>query len=124
MDINFDLKDLQGASLNDALDAIEGKNISECVAKWPSDAYRDFMELIVEGNISNKIGDKIIKFFNKHSNLEKSPLPSSTKNGKNYLNQINSPSVDFKEKIVATYNKINFTIPYYPIFCAIQVLLQ
>jgi len=82
------------------------------------------MELIVEGNISNKIGDKIIKFFNKHSNLEKSPLPSSTKNGKDYLNQINLPSVDFKEKIVATYNKINFTIPYYPIFCAIQVLLQ
>ena len=68
------------------------------------------MELIVEGNISNNIGDKMIKFFNKHSNLEKLPLPSSTKNGKDYLNQINSPSVDFKEKVVATYNEVNF--PY------------
>ena len=44
------------------------------------------MELIVKGNISNKISDKIIKFFNKYSDLEKSPLPSSTKNGKDYLN--------------------------------------
>ncbi|GBB95829.1 hypothetical protein RclHR1_02620020 [Rhizophagus clarus] len=56
------------------------------------------MELIVEGNISNKVGDKIIKFFNRHSNLEKSPLPKSTKDGKDYLNQISSPSIDFKEK--------------------------
>ena len=79
---------------------------------WPNEAYRDFMELIIEGNITNKIGDKIIKFFNKHSSLKDSPLPSSTKNGKDYLNQINSPSLDFKEKNIATYNEVNFTLYY------------
>jgi hypothetical protein len=82
------------------------------------------MELVVEGNISNKIGDKIIKFFNKYSNLEKSPLPSSTKNGKDYLNQINSPSLDFKEKTVATYSEVDIKLYYRPIFRAIQALLQ
>ena len=121
---DIDPEDLQGASLDDALDAIEGKNAPERVAKWPNDAYRDFMELIVDGNISNKTGDKIIKFFNKYSNLEKSPLPSSTKTGKDYLNQINSPSIDFKEKVVETYNEVNFTLYYRPIFRAIQALLQ
>ena len=55
-DVDIDPEDLQGASLNDALDTIEGKNVTEHVAKWPNDAYRDFMNLIVEGNISNKIG--------------------------------------------------------------------
>ena len=55
------------------------------------------------------MGDKIIKFFNKHSNLKDSPLPNSTKNGKNYLNQINSPSLNFKKNVVATYNEVNFT---------------
>jgi hypothetical protein len=63
-DTDIDSEDLQEASLDDALDAIEGKNAPEFVAKWPSDAYHDFMKLIVDGNISNKIGDKIIKFFN------------------------------------------------------------
>ena len=82
------------------------------------------MELIIEGNISNKMGDKIIKFFNKHSNLKDSPLPNSTKNGKNYLNQINSPSLNFKEKVVATYNEVNFTLYYRPIFHSIQTLIQ
>src|SRR4051812_31686528 len=77
LQINFknhesDFEDLQETSLDDTLDAIEEKNKLEHVAKWPNDAYRDFMELIVEGNISNKIGDKMIKFFNKYSNLENS----------------------------------------------------
>ena len=91
---------------------------------WPNDAYRDFMELMVENNISNKTGDKIIKFFNKHSNLENSPLPKSAKSGKDYLNQINSPSVAFKEKVVITYEEVDFKLYYRPIFHAIQVLLQ
>ncbi|RGB32088.1 hypothetical protein C1646_763312 [Rhizophagus diaphanus] len=94
---NIDSKDLQGASLDDALDTIEGKNVSKRIAEWPNVAYRDFLELIVEGNISNKMGDKIINFFNKHSNLEKSPLLSSTKKGKDYLNQINSPLGSLKK---------------------------
>ena len=123
-DTEIDLEDLQGTTLDDALDTIEGKNRLDRIVKWPNDAYRDFMELIVEGNISNKIGDKIIKFFNNHSNLENSPLPSSTKNGKDFLDQIDSPSIDFKEKVVATYNEVNFTLYYRPIFRAIKVLLQ
>ena len=123
-DNDFDSEDLQGASLNDALDTNEGKNRPERVAEWPNDAYREFMELVIKGNISNKIGDKIIKFFNKYSNLKNSPLPKSTKNGKDYLNQINSPSVDFKEKVVATYKEVDFKLYYRPIFRAIQALMQ
>lgn len=122
--IEFDLDDLLGATLDDALDTIEGKNKPENIAEWPNDAYRDFMNLVTEGNISNKIGDKIIKFFNKYSALDKSPLPSSTKGGKDYLNQIDSPSLNFKEKVVDTYDKVDFTLYYRPIFRAIQVLLQ
>ena len=85
-EIDFDLENLQGASLDDALDTSEEKNKLENIAKWPNDAYRDFMGLMVENNISNKTGDKIIKFFNKYSNLKISPLPKSTKSGKDYLN--------------------------------------
>jgi hypothetical protein len=122
--LNFDFEDLQGASFDDALETIEGKNKPERIAKWPSEAYREFMELIIEGNISNKIGDKIIKFFNKHSNLKESPLPRSTKNGKDYLNQIKSPSLDFKERVVKPSDDLEFTLYYRPIFRAIQALIQ
>ena len=91
---------------------------------WLNNAYHDFMELMVENNISNKNSDKIIKFFNKHSNLENFPLPKSAKNNKDYINQINSPSVTFKEKVVITYEEVDFKLYYRPIFRAIQALLQ
>ncbi|PKC52518.1 hypothetical protein RhiirA1_481307, partial [Rhizophagus irregularis] len=58
------------------------------------------------------------------NNLKESPLPKSTKNGKDYLNQITSPSLDFKKKVVSTYSGIDITLYYHPIFCAIQALLQ
>ncbi|PKK55514.1 hypothetical protein RhiirC2_722401, partial [Rhizophagus irregularis] len=57
-------------------------------------------------------------------NLEESPLPKSTKNGKDHLNQITSPSLDFKEKVVSTYSGIDITLYYHPIFRVIQALLQ
>src|SRR6266480_1511257 len=121
---DFDLENLQGASLENALDIVEGKNKPERVAEWPNDAYHDFMKLIVENNVSNKTGDKFIKFFNKYSHLKEFLLPKSTKNGKDYLNQINSPLVNFKEKVVATYEEVDFKLYYWPIFHAIQALLQ
>ena len=103
---DFDVDNLQKVSLDDALDTIEEKNRPERIANWPNDAYREFMELIIDNNISNKTGDKIIKFFNKHSKLATFPLPKSTRNGKDYLNQISSPSVDFKEKLLRLMLKL------------------
>jgi hypothetical protein len=82
------------------------------------------MELVIEGNISNKIGDRIIKFFNKYSDLEESPLPTSTKSGKDYLDQIKSPLINFKEKVIVTHSGVDITLYYRPIFRAIQTLLQ
>jgi hypothetical protein len=123
-DIEIELEDLQGTTFEDAMKAIEEKNKPEKVVNWPNDAYRDFMQLVIDGNISNKIGDQIIKLFNTYSNLENSPLPKSTKSGKDYLNQIKSPSVDFKEKIVAIYSETNVILHYRPIFRSIQALLQ
>lgn len=57
-------KDLQRASLDDTLDIIEGKNVPKHIAGWPNVTYRDFLKLIVEGNISNKMSNKIINFLN------------------------------------------------------------
>ncbi|PKK55627.1 hypothetical protein RhiirC2_801930, partial [Rhizophagus irregularis] len=54
----IDPEDLQGVSLDDAIDVVDGKPTPERVVKWPNDAYCDFLELIVEGNISNKIDFK------------------------------------------------------------------
>ncbi|POG62138.1 hypothetical protein GLOIN_2v1883106, partial [Rhizophagus irregularis DAOM 181602=DAOM 197198] len=45
----IDPEDLQGVSLDDTIDVVDGKTIPERIVKWPNDAYYDFLELIVEG---------------------------------------------------------------------------
>ncbi|CAG8754037.1 623_t:CDS:1, partial [Rhizophagus irregularis] len=50
----IDPEDLQGVSLDDTIDVVDGKTIPERIVKWPNDAYYDFLELIVEGNISQQ----------------------------------------------------------------------
>ena len=49
--------------MNNALNIIKEIHKPNHIAEWPNDAYRKFMKLIVESNISNKIKDKIIKFL-------------------------------------------------------------
>ena len=49
----------------------------EAKAEYPNLAYADFMTLVTKHKINNATSNAIIKFFNKHANLEKSSLPKS-----------------------------------------------
>ena len=50
---------------------------SEACSEFPNDAYKDLMLLIIKHKLNNKADNNIIRFFNKHSNLTKSPLPKN-----------------------------------------------
>jgi len=52
---------------------VSNKNLSN----FPNEAYADLMTLVLKNNLSNSIGNEIISFFNKHSNLSISPLPKN-----------------------------------------------
>ena len=54
---------------------------SEAYSEFPNDAYKDLMLLITKHKLNNKAGNDIICFFNKHSNLTKSPLPKNIQKG-------------------------------------------
>ncbi|RHZ87755.1 hypothetical protein Glove_30g68 [Diversispora epigaea] len=44
----------------------------ESIREFPNEAYANLMTLVIENNLSNKAGNAIIKFFNKHSDLPQS----------------------------------------------------
>jgi hypothetical protein len=69
---------------------------------FPNDAYRDLMLLVTNHKLSNKAGNDIIQFFNKHSNLVKSPLPSSIENGRKFMDNMKF-SLNF-DKILITHH--------------------
>ena len=61
-------------------DILEEK-VSEVNVNYPNEAYEDFMTLVTKHRLSNATGNAIIRFFNKHTNLDKSLLPKSTEQG-------------------------------------------
>lgn len=115
----IDVKDYYGGSLDDAIhDRAHPPNVA-----WPNDIYRGFMEIITEYRLSNSCGDRIIKWFNESNKFEKSPLPASTKKGREFLNNINFSHLLFKEVPITTFQGIEYTLHYRPIIQTIKALL-
>ncbi|KAF0369741.1 hypothetical protein F8M41_013409 [Gigaspora margarita] len=71
----------------DSLKTIVPEQSNKWQSYFPNESYADFIKLIINNNLSNSVGDDIIKFFNKHANRIDKPLPSSTQQGKSYIDK-------------------------------------
>ena len=69
-------------------DILEEK-VSEVNANYPNEVYEDFMILVTKHRLNNATGNAIIRFFNKHANLNKSLLSKLTKQERKYMDKMN-----------------------------------
>jgi hypothetical protein len=114
------LEDYEGASFDEAFQDLYHPRTVE----WPNDAYREFMEIINKYQLSNSAGDAFITFFNKFSNLDISPLPPSTKAGKEFLDDTIVPYMMFKEVPVKTFQNVEYVFYYRSLIKTIKSLLM
>ena len=75
-------------------------------------------------NLSNSADDAIINFFNKFSNLDTTPLPPSTKAGKEFLDDSTVPYMMFKEVPIQTFQNVEYTFIYRSLIKAVKSLLM
>jgi hypothetical protein len=97
-DINEDDQNMLISETEDSLEESEAK------AEYPNLAYADLMTLVTKHKINNVTGNAIINFFNKHANLEKSPLPKSIQQGRKYMDNMNLPNLKYHKTQIITYN--------------------
>ncbi|CAG8586504.1 10457_t:CDS:2 [Funneliformis mosseae] len=71
----INLKDYCGITLDDA---INDKSHPSSI-EWPNDIYREFIEIIIEYQLSNSCGDRLVKLFNSIKNVDKNLLPKTAK---------------------------------------------
>ena len=86
--LNEHSSNLESESFTTNWDILEEK-VSEVNVNYPNEVYEDFMTLVIKHRLSNAIGNAIIRFFNKHANLDKSLLSKSIEQGWKYMNKIN-----------------------------------
>jgi hypothetical protein len=97
---------------------------SDDVYDYPNEAYGDLMSLVTKHKISNVTGNAIIKFFNKHANLNKSPLPKSIEQGCKYMDSMNLPSLEFTKTCVMNYNNKEYYLHHRLLINCIQNILS
>ena len=114
-----DPNDFSGTTFEDAVnDKMHPPN-----TEWPNEIYREFMEIIMEFQLSNSCGDRIIKLFDKSKNCENNSLPKNTKEGRKFLDASDFPYMKFKKTLVTNFQDIDYEFHYQPIIHGIKVLL-
>jgi hypothetical protein len=97
---------------------------SEMNADYPNEAYADLMSLVTKQKLSNVTGNAIIKFFNKHANLNTSPLPKSIEQGRKYMDNMNLPTLTFTKTCVINYNNNEYYLYHRSLINCIKNILS
>jgi len=82
------------------------------------------MEIVNKHQLSNSTSDAIINFFNKFSNLDTSPLPPSTRIGKELLDNSTIPYMKFKELPIITFQNVVYSFYYRSLINTIKSLIM
>lgn len=117
---SIDSEDIGGTTLDDAVnDKMHPPN-----TEWPNDIYREFMEIVMEHQLSNSCGDRIIKLINKSRNFtDENLLPKNTKEGRKFLDVNEFPYMKFKTVPITNFQDKVYNFYYQPIIHGIKVLL-
>jgi Plavaka transposase len=120
--LSIDPEDYCGTTLDDAIkDKMHPSN-----TEWPNDIYREFMEIVMEFQLSNACGDRIIKLIdksNKNKNIDKHLLPKNTTEGRKFLDASEFPYMKFKTVPITNFQDTDYNFYYQPIIHGIKVLL-
>ena len=94
------------------------------IKEFPNEAYADLMTLVTKHNLSNKAGNSIIKFFNRHSDLSRSPLPKNIETGRKFMDKMNISQLSYSKHCILVHNNREYFINYRPIKNCIDILLS
>ena len=103
---------------------LEVESEPEVNLNYPNEAYADLMALATKHKLSNKTGNAIIKFFNKHANLSTSPLPKSIEQGRKYMDNMNIPTLSFTKTNIINYNNNEYFLHYRSLINCVKNILS
>ncbi|CAI2195376.1 10042_t:CDS:2, partial [Funneliformis geosporum] len=91
----------------------------------PNNIYQEFIEIIMEYQLSNSCGDRIIKLINNSQNsTDKNLLPKSIKEGRKFLDVNEFPYMKFKIVPITNFQDIDYNFHYQPIIHGIKMYMK
>ncbi|RGB32786.1 hypothetical protein C1646_762500 [Rhizophagus diaphanus] len=101
--LSIDPEDFYGITLDDVInDKMHPLN-----TEWPNDIYHEFMEIVMEYQLSNSCRDRLIKLINNCRNFtDENLLPINTKEGQKFLDFNKFPYIKFKTVSITNFEKL------------------
>jgi hypothetical protein len=102
----------------------ESEDRSETYTEFPNDAYKDLMILVTKHKLNNKAGNDIIRFFNKNSNLTKSPLPKNIEKGREFMDNMKISNLEFSKVLITNHGGKNYYLYYQDLIQCVKNILS
>src|SRR6266496_3976999 len=96
----------------------------EACSEFPNDAYKDLMLLVTRHKLNNRAENDIIRFFNKHSNLTKSPLPKNIEKRRAFMDNMKFSNLDFCKVLITNYGGKDYYLHYQNLIKCIKNILS
>src|SRR6266542_1566332 len=102
----------------------EFENTEPEACQFSNDAYKDLILLVTRHKLNNRTRNDIIRFFNKHSNLTKSPLPKNIKKGRAFMDNMKFSNLDFCKVLITNYGGKDYYLHYQNLIKCIKNILS
>ena len=109
---------------NDILEDILEESEFKMNSDYSNEVYGNLMSLVTKYKLSNAMGNAIIKFFNKHTNLNTSPLSKSIEKECKYMDNMNLLTLTFTKTLVKNYKNKEYYLHYQSLINCIKNILS
>ncbi|CAG8721078.1 7670_t:CDS:2, partial [Gigaspora rosea] len=116
-DRQSDLSDITNIDINeygeyDDLYAGKPRNLEDINQEFPSKEYAEFMNIITRFHVQNTLANAFIKFFNRYSNRNDCPLPSTSKAGRTFIENLNLPNFGWRKEVIFEYEDLEYALEF------------
>ncbi|CAB5373040.1 unnamed protein product [Rhizophagus irregularis] len=80
--------------------------------EFPSEEYAEFMNIVIRFHVQDSLANAFIRFFNKYSNRNNRPLPSTSQSGRQFFENLQLPNFDWRKKKIFEYNGKEYEFEY------------
>ncbi|CAB4391951.1 unnamed protein product [Rhizophagus irregularis] len=92
--------------------------------EFPSEEYAEFMNIVIRFHVQDSLANAFIRFFNKYSNRNNRPLPSTSQSGRQFFENLQLPNFDWRKKKIFEYNGKEYEFEYRSVLDGIHQILM
>jgi hypothetical protein len=90
---------------------------------FPSGEYAEFMHMMTKFHVQNPLANAFIRFFNKYSNRDDNPLPSSLQAGREFMENLQLPNFGWRRESIFEYKEKEYIFEYRTVLDGIHQIL-